>query len=82
MEELAAGLKTEGAKERGLPVLPISRTVPSLSLPVCLPVSGSASPTLFFNACRPFSFSNRSAVTLLSVCISHAASPLHGQGGG
>lgn len=79
MEELAAGQKPGGDEERA-PCLPISLTVASLSVRVCLPASGPAVPSHLY-ARHPLSFSTHSAATLLSVCISHAASPLHDQSG-
>lgn len=79
MEELAAGPKPGGDEERA-PCLPISLTVASLSVPVCLAASGPADPHRLY-ARHPLSFSPHSAATLLSVWISHAASPLHDQSG-
>lgn len=67
MEELAAGQKPGGAEERA-PCLPISLTVPSLSLPVCLPVSGPAIPTRFFILFLMHVVPFPSALTPLSHC--------------
>lgn len=83
MEELAAGQKPGGAEERGegsqfayFSNCPLSFPSPlSASLGTC------RSCPFFFYACRPLSFSTHSAVTLLSVCISRAASFVHGHSG-
>lgn len=87
MEELAAGQIPGGAEERA-PFSPISPTVPPLSLSifffspflVWLPVSRLVVPTRF-NAHHGLSLSSQFAVSLLSVCISRAATRLHVQSG-